>query len=259
MENMKILTHAGTHHADEVLAIATIHELLGECEVIRTYDREQVAAAQQNPDVWVLDIGRKYDELNNFDHHQDANIAATNLLVLRALSYKLRARVQDKLREHLFNYVDQVDRGEIVEGRDIQAPTFNAIIRSCNALNNGFDVALSIARATFRAALAQARKAVDDERRWKREVFLFGRYAVLESNDPIAGWHELAERDGVIFLVTPNKRGGWQIISRDSGKFPIPADDTQTFLHNSGFLAAYPSREHAIGHAMAIADTVENL
>lgn len=154
----------------------------------------------------------------------------------------------------MFNYVDQVDRGEIVEGRDIQAPTFNSIIRSCNALPNGFYVALGIARATFRAALAQAQKAVEDEKRWENEVEKFGRYAVSESDDPIAGWHEMGERDGVIFLVTPNKRGGWQIISRDSAQFPIPADDTQTFLHNSGFIAAYPSREHAIGHAMAIAD-----
>lgn len=251
---MKIVTHAGTHHADEVLACAVLMYFKGYnfSDIERTYDKEKIKKAQESPEVWVLDIGLKRSRyMRNFDHHQNAELPATNLMVLRHVMDP--GPLRSKLEEYLFNYVDKVDRGVIVEGKDIEGvPTFNSIIRAFNAYPNGFENAVSVAYYTFSAMVAQAKKAVEDEARWNKEVDKFGRYAVSESDDPIAGWHEMAEKEGVYFLVTPNKRGGWQIITRDSAKWPIPEDNTQTFLHNSKFIAAYPSKDHAIGHAMLL-------
>ncbi len=244
----KIITHAGTFHADELLAIAVLR--YGKTIPIeRTYTPSETAV--DATDVCVLDIGRRYDpDRLNFDHHQDADLPATNLMVLR--HFFPAGSVRDKLEKFLFDYVDRVDRGEIVEGRDIQAPTFNAIIRACNALPGGFDIALGLAQTVFAAMLAKAEKAVADESRWAALLKSDG-VAIDESDDPIAGWHEMAEADGIKFLVTPNKRGGWQIISRDSAQFPIPAHPAQTFRHNSGFLAAYPDKEAALFHAIELA------
>ena len=245
----KIVTHGGTHHADELLAIAVLFSQVGVVPIERTYTPSEDDFADTG--VLVLDIGRRFEpKSGNFDHHQDATLPATNLMILR--HFFPAGPVRDKLEKFLFSYVDQVDRGEIVEGRDIQAPTFNSIIRACNSLQDGFEVALAIAEATFRAMKNQAEKAVADEMRWASLIKADG-VAVDESDDPIAGWHELAEAEGIRFLVTPNKRGGWQIISRDSSRFPIPPNLVQTFRHNSGFLAAYPDKETALLHATEIA------
>ena len=78
----KIVTHAGTFHADELCALALLHTMFPDAPVERTYTPSEEDF--QDPEVWVLDIGRRYEpELNNFDHHHDAELPATNMLVLR--------------------------------------------------------------------------------------------------------------------------------------------------------------------------------
>jgi uncharacterized UPF0160 family protein len=68
---MKILTHSGNFHPDEVMAVAALRIFLGnEVKVVRTRDVSMIQS--KSPDDIVLDVGLKYDPSQNlFDHHQE--------------------------------------------------------------------------------------------------------------------------------------------------------------------------------------------
>ena len=65
---MKIATHNGKFHADEVFAVSLLRRLdrFKDAEIIRTRDAEILKTA----DV-VVDVGGQYDPLTHrYDHHQ---------------------------------------------------------------------------------------------------------------------------------------------------------------------------------------------
>jgi len=62
---MKVATHSGTFHADDVFASAILHAALGDFDFIRTRDTARIAAA----DI-VFDVGGVYDPARRrYDHH----------------------------------------------------------------------------------------------------------------------------------------------------------------------------------------------
>ena len=62
---MKVATHNGTFHADEVVAIAIIEALYGPVHLIRTRNPQKFESCDL-----VIDVGSKYDGTKFFDHHQ---------------------------------------------------------------------------------------------------------------------------------------------------------------------------------------------
>ena len=63
---MKVATHPGNFHADDVFAIAALELVHGPLEVVRTRDPERQAAADLRVDVG----GRSDPAAGDFDHHQ---------------------------------------------------------------------------------------------------------------------------------------------------------------------------------------------
>lgn len=62
---MRVITHSGTFHADDVFAFVILRAALGDFEFIRTRDNEQIASA----DI-VFDVGGIYDPAKSrYDHH----------------------------------------------------------------------------------------------------------------------------------------------------------------------------------------------
>lgn len=251
----KILTHAGTFHADEISAIALLLLVYPGAEVTRTYDADTVKAAQADPNTFVVDIGREYKPgMLNFDHHQDDQLPASNMLVLDYLVKNgvIQPRQGELLEKYFFDYISQVDCGQVVE-KVGAIPSISGIIRACNNLpeETAFATALSIMRSALDAQMATVNRRIESETIWngleisgKHGAF----YAIHDNARHIVGWHELAEENNVQYLVTPNARGGYQITSRDSALFPIPPHHSQTFRHNSGFLAAYPTIQDCVNH-----------
>lgn len=68
----RIVTHDGSFHADEIFATALIKKFVSEdVEIVRTRGDDDLKEATKDPNVWVVDVGRKHDEsMRNFDHHQ---------------------------------------------------------------------------------------------------------------------------------------------------------------------------------------------
>lgn len=68
-KKIKIITHSGSYHADDILAVATlghIHGGLDKIEIIRSRDPEIISGGD-----YVVDVGGVYDsKTKRFDHHQ---------------------------------------------------------------------------------------------------------------------------------------------------------------------------------------------
>lgn len=163
----KIVTHAGTFHADELAGIALIlrrvRGFLPTPPIVRTYTPD--ADDFNDAEVVVLDIGRRFEpDLLNFDYHQAPELPSAAGLVLRHF-YVHEPRLVALLDRHFIGYIDRVDRGEVVENAD-SPPTINAIIRACNNLENGFDVALRIMRDALDAQFATAEASIRGENLW---------------------------------------------------------------------------------------------
>jgi len=206
-----------------------------------------------DPRVLVLDIGKQYaPELGNFDHHQDGEMPATNLLLLNHVAPTLGEELAGKLRERLFQCVSDVDRGRVVFSDTTPTPEFNMLVRAFNNLPDGFDRALTVVTEILLAQVETAHKAIADVMRWDALVKTTG-VAYQHDNDVILCRKEKAREENIFMLVCPNLRGGYSVISRDTNILVIPAVDTQTFLHASGFMATYPSQADAINHALQLA------
>lgn len=248
----KIITHAGTHHADEVLAIATVFKFAGKIPVERKSNVQ--IEDLENPEILILDIGGRLEpEKGNFDHHQDRNIPATNMLVLNHFCND--EKLKELLRKHLFSYVDAVDRGMFPERPDcnFMVPDFNSQIRWLNNVDDGFNKAIETAEQILPAAVATAKKSLKSEEIWN-SLEKYDGIAIQHTNDPILGWHVLAERDGILLRITPNNRirGSYQVISWNSKLLVIPQTDEQLFRDPSGYMAGYSNFEQAYKYATEI-------
>src|SRR5574343_267328 len=257
MKNInKIITNAGNFHADEVLATALLRENGFDQIIERKFkiaDDELI-----DPKIMIFDIGGVYNpDSLKFDHHHNANLPASNILIADWLVSigKIDVRVREKLQTFLQPVLD-VDRGLIPNGGP--AAGLNAIVRGFNPptgspadYDAAFDVAVKLCQQIIAVQIKNAQKAVDDEVRWSA-LEKTGKVAVQEDTNIILGWKELAKNDGIMVLVCPSNREGWQIISRNSNEFVVPEHESQTFRHASGFMAVYPDRESALVHAKSL-------
>lgn len=78
-----LIIHPGGAHMDDLLTVALLTPLIPGLKIER---REPTEAEINDPRVMVADIGRVYDpERRCFDHHQDAGLPASFVLVLQYL------------------------------------------------------------------------------------------------------------------------------------------------------------------------------
>jgi hypothetical protein len=253
MQIKKIITHGGMFHADEVMAIAMLRHFGFTAEVERKFEisEEEFSSSE----ILILDIGRRFDpQLGNLDHHQDPTSPATNILVADFLVNKglLSLEVYQNLLPFLTE-VSDVDRGIIPEGGSTSG--LNSIIRSMNGAVE-FEEATKIMQKIISAKIFVAEKAIQTLQKWRGLEKISTRVKISSDPAELPGWKKLAEGEGVILLISPNTRGGFQVVTRDTEVFRIPSDPRQSFCHNSGFMAVYPQKEDAVAHAMELTSSL---
>src|SRR3954467_6155891 len=241
---MRVATHDGSFHADEVFALATL-SLLGEpLEIVRTRDRDVIAACEVR-----VDVGFRADPATgDFDHHQREGAGerpgggvpyASFGLVWREHGAALcggDAEVAARVDESLVQGVDANDTGqafaEASEG-GIRAMTVSGVVGAFNptweedltpeAERARFDEALAIATALLRREIASAGAA----RRAGRLVAAAveqsraadPRVVALERNVP---WKEVVvtQAPDAQFVVYPKRQGwGLEAVPRELGSF----------------------------------------
>lgn len=262
----EVVTHAGYFHADEVLSIAF---LLGTGLISRdtpiTRTNRPIEGMLSNNRVCVLDIGGDYNpELLNFDHHQNKDLPATDMLVLEHFGIPESMggeAVKERLKAILFQRVSDIDRGLLKPDKENPILDFNGMIRAFNPIGEATDEkynvqffkALDFALTVLNNQGAVALKYQLDLERWKGLEKAPGIAFAVDTN-MILCWKEEAAKENILFLVCPSLRGGWQVISRDTEVVKIPPYSGQTFLHNSGFLANYETFEEARAHAVVMVE-----
>jgi uncharacterized UPF0160 family protein len=238
---MRIATHDGSFHADEVFAVAALG-LLGEpIELVRTRDRDQLSAADLRVDVGFRDDPASGD----FDHHQRgfdrvrANGVGFASFGLVWDHYGTRicggdAEVADSVDATLVQTVDANDTGQrlteaIVEG--VHPMSVSSVIAGCNAR---WDETLSAEQeqARFDEALALAagilRREIDAAAASARAVQIV-REAIAAAPDPRvielpvnSPWKRtlVPEAPEARFVIYPKRQGfGLEAVPRELGSF----------------------------------------
>ena len=283
---MKVATHPGNFHADDVFAVAVLQLVHGELDVVRTRDHEAQAAADVR-----IDVGGRHDPAaGDFDHHQKGGAGerengiryASFGLVWREHGEALAgsAEAAAAIDERLVCGVDANDVGQtLVETLigDVRPMSVSGVIA---ALNPAWDEALSPAQedARFAQAVAVAHGVLEREiagaAAFDRARSLVAaairrapdpRVIELDSNMP---WRETVIRSApeALYVVYP-KSDGWgsQAVPREVGSFEnrlsFPAEwrgrsgaelvaatgvEDAIFCHGAGFYASAGSREGII-------------
>src|SRR3954453_14184202 len=168
---MKVVTHPGNFHADDVFAVAVLALAHGELEIVRSRDAEALAAADARIDVG----GRDDPATGDFDHHQKGG-AGARPTGIRYATFGLFWREHGAalaggenaaaaIDERLVQGVDANDTGqEIVETLvdGVRPMSVSGVIA---ALNPAWDEDLDAAEedARFLEAVALARRILELE------------------------------------------------------------------------------------------------
>lgn len=242
-----IITHAGRHHADEILACAILMELAP--QVIDVHRIKQpVADLLPNlmatlPDYLVLDIGREYTN-KVLDHHHDANLPATCELVLNHLPDQYSDFIE-AIRP-LSKQVSDVDLG--LAKADIG--TFNWVVNQMT-----FEQALDMARTCVKSTINQvkAKQAMVKELVSAPVIAIKdgGKISLINASGP---WKDEAKKLDIIAAVH-NAGNQWNLVVTDNSTHKLPMDLPQAiFVHNSGFMAAFNTQGEAVNAAKVWAD-----
>ena len=135
---MKLVTHDGEFHADDVCAVAVLKTLFPEIEVTRTRDEELIADA----DI-VVDVGGTYDPgTQRFDHHQrDGSGERTNGIPYASIGLVWKhygvqfcdgsIDVAEWIDKKVIQAIDATDTGiTLFDTRyDCGIPTINSLVR----------------------------------------------------------------------------------------------------------------------------------
>lgn len=90
MKETLIVTHNGRFHVDEIFAIAILAKFIlkkrvKSLKIIRTRNESEIQKFQKDKNVYVIDVGEKFDcSMKNFDHHQsDPNLVWKEQIVYK--------------------------------------------------------------------------------------------------------------------------------------------------------------------------------
>lgn len=275
---MRVATHSGPFHADEVFAYALLRVFLDEkLDLVRTRDLRQITEA----DV-AIDVGGEYDAARRrFDHHQRSYQGPLSSagMVLRWLEQtgKVSAHLAAQLRRDWVEYIDDVDCGRrsttpglpcistIVAALAEQAhsPAYfdkhfleaaalcEGVLRGLLAAEHATQEATSAVVAAMRQAQAAGSRVLvfDRHYKWKRAYFEHG------------GGHHPSD-----YVLFPDDEGGWRLLGIPDDthgygvKRPLPEQwagrvddelsqvvgvDGAKFCHKNRFLAVFASEAAA--------------
>src|SRR3954451_11674953 len=168
---MRVATHPGNFHADDVFAVAVLELAAGEVDVVRTRDPEAIAGADARIDVG----GRDDPAAGDFDHHQKGGAGARPNgiryasfgLVWRRYGVQLAGGAEEaaSIDERLVQGVDANDTGQeitetLVDG--IRPMSVSGVIA---ALNPSWDEELTPEQedTRFGEAVALATRILERE------------------------------------------------------------------------------------------------
>ncbi len=225
---MQVATHDGSFHADEVFAVAALGLLHEAVEVVRTRDREALAAADVR-----VDVGFRYDPAaGDFDHHQrDFDLTRENGVGYASFGliwreFGARAcggdqEVADVIEETLVAAVDANGTGQqvtqsLVEG--VRPMTVNAVVGGFNAHwdekltveeeRQRFDAAVELASGILSREIASAAAGGRAVRIVRDAIAAAEDPRLVELPDNVP-WKQVVvtEAPDALFVIYPKRQG----------------------------------------------------
>lgn len=279
---MKIVTHDGNYHADEVFATAILLSIYPQAEVIRTRDEETI----QKADI-VIDVGYEYDhEKKRYDHHQAQGAGERENgipysacgLVWKHYAEQLAGSKEtaQAIDEKLIQNIDAIDNGIAYppNEHDNKPYTITAVIESLKPVydeghspQEAFEEAVQLAKRILRREIiiAQAQEKAAKIVKQRLEEQQDKQYLILEEHLP---WKKtVIEESDKLFVVFQKSDGGWAIstVPVERGNFKARKDLPEAwaglqgealveasgiqgaqFCHRGRFLAVAQTKEAAI-------------
>lgn len=254
-ELITVYTHDGIFHADEVITIALLDYTYTIDDVIRTRDKNVLKHAMNNPKAFVIDVGEDYNpDMRNFDHHQDLQVDATNVLVLMYLENE--SFISNELFNALtpmFLAISAWDKN----AHDVHSRFENSIWKDSSNISiliaefnrDPKSNYVAFQNAAYFAARILHNRINSIEMEFKAEETYNNRKALNSAVvifDAYCGiWKN--KESNYEYAIMPNPQG-YALISRDSEKFPIQGIknvEGLIFIHKSKFIAIFQGLEGA--------------
>lgn len=238
---MKVATHNGSFHADEVFAIAALGLLAEPVEVVRTRDPDLLTSADLR-----VDVGFRCDpRAGDFDHHQrgfdlvrDNGVGYASFgLVWREFGRRACAgdqEVADAVEGSLVQAVDANDTGQqitqsLIDG--VRPMTVNSVVGGFNARWDE-DLTADEERARFDSAVELAAgilvREIGSAAAGRRAVHIV-RDAIAAAEDPRimrltenVPWKQIVvtEAPEALFVIYPKRQGfGVETVPAELGTF----------------------------------------
>ena len=229
---IKIVTHSGGFHADDVFAVAAFQLLLGKenIEVVRTRDEAIIATAG-----YVVDVGGVYDhKAQRYDHHQigapvrDNGIPYAGFgLVWRHYGEEIcgSKEVAEYIEEKLCLQVDAGDNGvslHEVNDYNVKTTSLDGFIKEWQAapdseevMDTQFEKVVEVISEYLSRKIAAGKRKVLDRALAKElyDVALDKRIIVSETGLSSKHFIEFEEVKVVIFPNHPDNGSGWLVVA----------------------------------------------
>lgn len=252
MSTTKIITHDGNAHFDEFLALALIIAHYDD-KVFEIERRDPTEKELKNPDVWVVDIGHRYEpDLRNFDHHQDQSLGASFVLIAAYL------KLEDAFKNAPWWYFkDQIDRhGDYKVAEELgidslvplNSPLENYIIKKFSEDPNEVKhIMKDFGKALINNAL-QLKEQIAFWAKCKQKT-IKGKIVIIGETDDPGGSVQFSEKQKLApaIRVCYDSRGeGWSISTIKDAPgidfYLIESSEKVKFAHKNGFIAKTKER-----------------
>ena len=283
---MRVATHDGSFHADEVFALAALTLLDEPVEIVRTRDRELIAGCDLR-----IDVGFAYDPASgNFDHHQrefsemrpNGIGYASFGLIWREFGARVcggDAELAAQLDQSIVAAIDANDSGQqvfetLIDG--VRPLTVNGVVGALNARwdeqltpeaeRARFDQAVALAGGMLEREVASAAAGLRAARLVREGITAAAdpRLVELAANVPWK-WVVVPEAPEALYVIYPKRQGfGLEAVPRELGTFENRQDLPEPWAGLDGpELAALTGVEDAVFcHAkrfLAVARTREGI
>ena len=278
---IKVGTHSGVIHADEVVAIALM-SFMDSLEITRSRSELVLGECEM-----LVDVGGEYDPLNSkYDHHQFEKDDPFYGLSSAGLVYKdLRPyfKTTGEL-EDLDAFIAAVDARDTRVGYDpsnVYEPVFNAVTELnhidptnhesqatmfdvlVERVSDIIDALLNKNNVKYSTTLAVLEKAAKQETKNKEEEFAIRAKSYTELDDAIVSkffptWRKISSETGKAFIMPGDETSQYKIMV-DTNTKQIAATKNEVFTHINGFISvvAPPKDSTHIGIAFTDGSLVE--
>ncbi len=229
MKKMKLVTHAGSFHLDDLFAIATLSLIYPDLEIVRSRRKEDALDAD-----FVVDVGDICDpEKNRFDHHQPGGAGLRENGVPYAsfgLVWKKYGtlvcgdpRVQDLVDKKMVQPIDAADNGFNMyrETKPGLSPylldnAFKALTptwRDEGSADDTFNKILPLAQEILKMEIKKAKYFFEDTEIVKASYKNAPDKRIIVLEHPMAWKSVISRKPEPLYVIHPNQMTGEWIVA----------------------------------------------